>query len=88
MKEGRRNIQTHIVSIRDLLSLRSSPRRDKPQRKVLTLAIAHLLQRGLVTEVVLARLHDERETRGNALGALRGLALLGGGHCSGKDLRA
>jgi hypothetical protein len=50
---------------------------------VLTLAVAHLLERALVPKRVLARLDDERETRGDRLGGLRRLGLLvghGGGH--------
>ena len=49
-------------------------------KTMLTLAVAHLLQRRLVSQSVLARLYDERETGGNGLGGLRRLGLLGGGH--------
>lgn len=61
---------------------RSSPRRESLQRKVLTLAVAHVLEGRLVAEAVLAGLHDERKTRGDALGGLGSLGLLGGGHCT------
>ena len=59
---------------------RSSPRRESRDETLLTLAIAHVLQRGLVAQAVLARLDDERETRRDGLGRLGGLALLGGCH--------
>ena len=59
---------------------RSSPRRER-KATVLTLAVAHVLERRLVAEAVLARLDDERETRRNGLGGLGSLGLFGGGHC-------
>ena len=69
---------------------RSSPRRESRSEMVLTLAVAHVLERGLVAEAVLARLDDERKPRRDALGRLGGLGLLGGCHwyeCEGKERR-
>ena len=48
---------------------------------MLTLAVAHVFERGLVAQAVLAGLDDQRETRRNGLGGLGGLGLFGGSHC-------
>ena len=47
---------------------------------MLTLAVAHVLERGLVAQAVLARLDDERELSRNRLSRLSSLGLFGGGH--------
>ena len=77
-REGKGKKQ-NIVSTRDLLSLTLQSPEIKAEGG-LTLAVAHLLERGLVAERVLARLDDERETGGDGLGGLRRLGLLRGGH--------
>ena len=53
---------------------------------VLTLSVAHLLERRLVPEAVFARLYDEGKPRSDRLDRLCSLLLLGGGHRVGFGL--
>lgn len=50
----------------------------------LTLAAAHLFERRFVSERVLARLYDKRETGRDRLARLCGLGFLAGGHGGSK----
>ena len=78
-RRGEEERQEELSAQGTFSASRSSPRRER-RRKGRTLAVAHLLEGGLVAERVLARLDDERETRRDGLGRFGGLALLGGCH--------
>jgi len=52
----------------------------KKKPPILTLSVAHLLERRLVPEGIFARLYDEGKTRSDRLDRLCGFLLLGGCH--------
>lgn len=67
----------------------SSPARGNSFGKgmILTLSVAHLLERRLIPEAVFARLYDKGKTRGDRLDRLCRFLLLGGGHRVGFRLQ-